>query len=287
VCSSGSGRVAFIQSQLDSFLAAAVPVYRTPDGNVQVATPFRLPRSYPDYESSVVRPNNRAVCAAARAIGMSDATLNLVLHGRGTPAQVQQLTQRLIDAGRLPPATPEVTLEIRVRQMMIAHGIGFDCAGYVRQAFIAAHPDAGVAWRAPLNEDLTGLAARGMTRLSIDDAQPGDLLVLKPPPHEFGHTVVVYDVRPLTAEEREHLDRLVSGTPALAPFAASCMRVFIFDSSWGSGGNATVGGAQRQKWVQDQTTGKWLSLDGRGYYALFDQPYDHSVEGVYRPAGGR
>jgi hypothetical protein len=225
------------------------------------------------------------VRAVAKTIGMPDSEVTLVKQGRGTPGEVQRLAQGLLDSGRLPPATANSTLSGRVRQMMFDHGIGMDCAGYVHQAAVAAHPNAEVGWRAAVNEDLSGLSTRGMVRVPIGAAQAGDIIVLGAPAGTYGHTVVVYDARAATPTDRTWLSALARDEGGIAPFAASpFLRVFEVDSSWGCEGQASKGGVQRVTWVEDQTTGRWLSMNSAQEYAVTNTPYGHSVGGVYRPA---
>ena len=278
-----------IQSRLDAFLAAATPTYRTPDGDVQVSTPFRLAGAGP--HEAGVKANGVAVRVVAMAIGMSRSEVTLIQQGRATPGQVQRLTQGLIDAGLLPPSGGGgAALSARIRQMMFDHGIGFDCAGYVRQAFVAAHPEGSAArWRTPVNEDLSGLAARGFARLSMSDAETGDIIVLKAPrPTEYGHTLIVYDAHSATRSERAILDTLARIQPTVGVIANShCLRVLVVDSSWGSGDDAAAGGVQRQTWFEDQVSGKWLSIEPNGRtFTITESIYGHAVDGVYRPAGG-
>jgi hypothetical protein len=285
VAGRASGNLAAIQNRLDAFRATATPLFHTPEGDVQVSTPFRVPPGYASHEASTVRPNDATVRAVAKTIGMPDSEVTLVKQGRGTPGEVQRLTQGLIDSGRLPPATANSTLAGRVRQMMFDHGIGMDCAGYVHQAAVAAHPNARVGWRAAVNEDLSGLSTRGMVRVPIGAAQAGDIIVLDAPAGTYGHTVVVYDARTATPTDRHWLNAEARDEAAIAPFAASpFLRVFELDSSWGCDNQASKGGVQRVTWVEDQTTGRWLSIDSAREYRVTDTPYGHAVGGVYRPA---
>jgi hypothetical protein len=289
---SGSPSVAQIQARLDGFLASASPMYRTPEGNVRVAAPFRINGGYPNLES-VVAGHEGTLRAVANRIGMPDSAVALVKQGRGSPDQVRQLTQGLIDAGCLPPPS-RGSLGTRIRQMMFDFGVGFDCAGYVRQAFSAAHPTAAVAWRSASNEDLSGLGQRGLTRTTVDDARPGDVLVLKPPaPRQYGHTAVIYDSRGPTVADRKRLDDAAKKTAsgAIAEVAGSAaLHILIVDSSFGSFGTARRGGVERQMWVHDQVSGRWLSLeadDEADHVSLSEVfPYGHPVDGGYRAPSG-
>jgi hypothetical protein len=277
-----------IQSRLDAFRATATPIYHTPEGDAKVAAPFRLEGGYPAHEAAVVQSTQATLRAVAKSIGMSDGEVAVIKAGRATPAQVQRLTQGLLDAGRLPPPTGNLTLEGRVRQMMFDHGIGLDCAGYARQAFIAAHPGAsGVHWRAPVNENLSGLAARGLVHLSMSDAQTGDLVVLKASKAEaYGHTLIVYDAHPATPADI-HLLRPIATDPLVAVIARSpLLRVLVVDASWGCQGEAARGGVQQRTWFEDPVSGQWLSLEPGKEYSVGSLPYAHPVDGVYRAPGG-
>ncbi len=276
-----------IQRRLDAFMAASKPTYHTPEGDAQVSTPFRMRGGYPAHEAAVVQPNDAGLRAVARSIGMTDGEVTFIKGGRATPGQVQRLTQGLIDAGRLPSPEGGGALDARIRQMMFDHGIGMDCAGYVRQAFVAAHPGASSAhWRAPANEDLSGLASRGFIRLRMSDAQSGDLIVLRPPnAREYGHTLVVRDARPATSAD---IDRLKEHHPPASVLMISQsprLRVFELDSSWGCGGNAAVGGAQRMTWYEDEVSGQWVSPALDNGYVVEPLLYGHEVDGVYRLSG--
>jgi hypothetical protein len=278
-----------IQSRLDAFRATATPIYHTPEGDAKVATPFRLQGGYPAHEAAVVQSTQATLRAVAKSIGMSDGDVTMIKAGRATPAQVQRLTQGLLDAGRLPPPAANLTLEARVRQMMFDHGIGLDCAGYARQAFIAAHPGAsGVHWRAPANEDLSGLGARGLVHLSMSDAQPGDLVVLnRPTAKDYGHTLIVYDARPATPADHEVVRSMKSINPVIGQIAESpLLRVLVVDASWGCNGDAAQGGVQQRTWFEDPVSGQWLSIESDRHYSIDSSPYAHPVDGVYRAPGG-
>lgn len=301
----GRAGAAAIQSRLDAFRAAAAPWYHTPEGDVTVAAPFRMQGGWERHEP-VVQANAAALRAVARSAGISNGDVDLVAAGRGTPDQVHTLTQALIDAGKLPPAAAGTSLATRIRTMMFDYGIGFDCAGYVRQAFSAAHPGARVAWRPPTNENLSGLSGRGLVPGGIEDAQPGDIIVLGPPsPGQVGHTVVVYDAHSITEGERSWLWSLATAPPREGqvppdprdvPFIAVAakspnVQVLIVDSSWGNTGKPEQGGVARRTWFHDETNGRWVSIDGNDGYSVSDRdPYGqsnqpgHPIEAVYRPA---
>jgi hypothetical protein len=283
----GPSNAAAIQRRLDAFLAAARPTYHTPEGDAQVSTPFRMAGGYPAHEAAVVLPNDAELQAAATSVRMTPGEVKLVKDGRGTCGQVRQLTQALIDAGKLPSSASGASLADRIRQMMFDHGIGMDCASYVRQALVAAYPGASSAqWRAPINEDLSGLANRGFVRLPMSDVQVGDIIVLKPPtPQDYGHTVIVHDARQATDADQKSLEKLVQrSAEAIMISRSDAVRVFELDSSWGCGGIAANGGARRTTFYEDQLTGRWLKVESDQTLTVSSSLYGHEVEGVYRLA---
>ncbi len=281
------GDKATIQAGLDAYMASTKPMYRTPLGDVTVPMPFRL-AGHPVIDAST----HHSLCVAARDAHLTDADVDLVNAGRASPKTVQTLTQALITSHGIPASSADGSTDpvMRVRQLMMNYGIGSDCAGHVRQEFIASHPNASVRWRSPENESLSGLANRGFVRILLGKADSGDLLILRSPwPGEPGHTAIVYDSRPATPEDRAKLWGLTHGYSPAAPFVDSQdLHVLVLDSSWGSGGNATLGGAQRVTFYQDLASGNWLWIYELGNrYGVGKQLYDHDIEGVYRPAGGR
>jgi hypothetical protein len=282
------GAVLAIQRRLDAFMAAATPTYHTPEGDAQVATPFRIRGGFPANEGSVVQSSDTRLRDAAKSVGLTTGEVTFIQTGRATPKQVQRLTQGLIDMGHLASGGDGVALDARIRRMMFEHGIGMDCAGYVRQAFIASHPDASSAqWRAPANENLSGLTSRGFVRLRMADAQPGDIIVLKPPTSsDYGHTLIVRDVRTATDGDRARLQGVTDLTSGeLAISSSPRLRVFELDSSWGSGGQANAGGVQRMTWCEDQVSGQWMFVVSDDVHGETRSLYNHDVEGVYRLAG--
>jgi hypothetical protein len=265
------------QVRIDAFYERSTPTYHTPEGDARVAAPFRMLPGYDD-QRKTMRTNLGETYASARKHGLKDSEVGLVLAGRGSPEQVQRLTQALIDEGHLPAAdADDRDLRSRIRQMQFDHGIGFDCAGYVQQAALAAHglDRAKAHMKTATNENLYGLESRGWTKLPVADVRAGDVMVLDSRDRrEPGHTVIVASEHYATEAERAQLPadiRAQVGTSAQ-------LRVIEVDSSWGSGGNAQKGGVDRRTLVHDETSDQWFSGGGatRG-------PYDHDLHGVYRP----
>jgi hypothetical protein len=277
---------ATIQARLDAYMASTKPTYRTPLGDVTVPTPFRL-AGHPVIDTST----HESLCDAGRLAQLTAADVVLLNAGRASPKKVQSITQTLITLHGIPASSANGNTDpmMRVRQLMMNYGIGSDCAGHVRQEFIAAHPNASVRWRSPENENLSGLASRGFVRIPLGETDSGDLVILRSPwPGEPGHTAIVYDARPATPEDRDRLRALTHGYGEPGRFADSpALRVLVLDSSWGASSDATRGGSQRVTFYQDQASGDWLWLYELGNtYGFGKQLYDHEIEGVYRPAGG-
>ena len=296
-----------VERGLDAFRAAATPTYRLPDGTaVQVAAPFRMPARlerqltadekkdpmtlrYAQQEGRVV--DRRAELAAiAGKVGLGSGALVALYYGHGTPQQVRAVTQALLDAGKLPAGDGNpASAASRVRQMMCDYGLGFDCAGYTQQAFLAAQGVARgqVGFANPTNEGLSALGPPHFQRVAApENARPGDLVVLGPPDGDtVGHRAIIAERHELEPGE---LRRLGCSPADRAMLAAGHVTVFAVDSSWGSGANPSAGGVQRHTWLYDATTGLWGTVDAgeRGTVRLSARPYaDHPLEGIYRYAG--
>jgi hypothetical protein len=276
-----------IQNRLDAFRAQATPTYHTQWGDVQVATPFRLPR-YP-----VTPKAQKELDRACSLLKMSRSEVVVLQLGRGTPAQIQRVTQALIDGGALAPDGG--SLDDRVRRMMSDHGIGMDCAAYVGQGFAAsrgvdrAHSQLGTV-RFDL-DDLSNLQKRDFVQVGIEAARTGDIVALGPPAErEPGHRAIVYAARDATDADRQFLRIRAAHREAqdeegaLVQLAGSgTLRVLVVDSCWGSGQDPLVGGVERRMWWHDPLTGMWASTNASGTPATGKTPYHHPVEGAYRP----
>jgi hypothetical protein len=232
--------------------------------------------------------------AIGAKLGMPAGRVASVLVGRGTPEEVRRLTQALIDARKLPPpGWPDEPLRDRVRRMMCDYGIGFDCAGYVQQAFLAAHgigrAQAGFA-PAATNEALFDPSATGpFARVKPEKARPGDILVLGPPNGQVtGHRLLVFERHDLRSEEAS---TLVGKPEDLAALRSGRVSVFTVHSSFGSGGDPSRGGVGEQRWIYDAASNRWgrLSDDNRVRFTHSGLPYDgfHPLLGVYHYLGGR
>jgi hypothetical protein len=291
---SPADRASQIGQRLDAFRGRAMPTFHSADGTTAeaIAIPFRMSAEYEGHKD-IVWQNRGALVQAAASVGIAAGGIEHLAGGRANPEQIAKVTQALIDAGRLPAVARggETGLGARIRQMMFDHGIGLDCAGYVQQAFLFARGigRSAAGFRSALTEDLSGLARRGFERVSVDDVRPGDLFILKPQPsldaatHNFGHTAIVRDVHDATEGELAML--LGAGGKAAALAASGSLRAIVLDSAWGCGGDPQRGGVQQRVWFQDKASGRWLwrDEDGRSFAAPAGHPYDHPLDGVYRP----
>lgn len=196
--------------------------------------------------------------------------------GRGTPEQIQRVTQALIDAGKLPPKSEETPGDrSRVRRMMWDYGLGTDCAGYTAQAAAAgAGRDLGLKGVNRNGDSLMeSLTQENFTRVAQKpgeamNARAGDIIRLKDVnPDEAGHWVSVFDHTKMSAQR---VERLYDNSQ---PFwqgsqKDSQVHVYTVDSSWGAGGDWAarsdqneVGGVDRRKWLYNAANDKWGTLD--------------------------
>jgi hypothetical protein len=226
---------------------------------------------------------------------MGPGTVATIKAGRATPEQIRVLTQALLNHDKLPPATKDEPSEARVRRMMCAYGIGFDCAGYTQQALLAAHgitrAQAGLN-PSIMNEDLTRLSSAHFSAVAdAADARAGDVIVLgAKEPGEVGHRLLVFDRHDATPEELQQYCAFGDG----AALDEKHVTVLSVDSSYGSSGRPEQGGVQRQTWLYDGKN--WGTVippnvaAGRAYaqrVAVQDTPYDknHRMLGIYRYSG--
>jgi hypothetical protein len=284
-----------VGKRLDDFMQRATPTFQTPDGCV-VQVPIGFFMNHP--QLTPLDAHKRAVLGAVmQGLGLTAEQQAALRNGRGAPEQVAAVTQALINRGELEgpktdPGEKRLTPPQRIRATMRSFGLGLDCAGYVQQAFLASRGSpsrASVGLKSPANENLVGLSARGFARLAnVDQAAPGDLFILAadPPdalnPHPVGHTAIVRDVHPTTAEEVTWLQQKL-GQSAPPELNTGRWTSFVVDSSWGSGGQPEQGGVERRTWWHDALSDKWIGIDDWGNGPrVAERPYGHGIDGVYR-----
>jgi hypothetical protein len=306
-----------VRQRLDAFFERARPVYRVPTGDgvgvdVAVPAPFRMagpttavdPTNaalvrYAEVETRVGRRGGE-LTAIAKGLGIREDEVQAMRVGRGRPREMQALTQALILANKLPPAQPGMSPELSVRRMMADYGLGFDCAGYVQQAFLAAHDitRAQAGFHSIVGEDLSGLSLRPQfSKVDPEHSRPGDIMALGPPPRETaGHRLIVVDRHDASPAEMKRY--CATGVGAMVGDRVSVLTV---DSSFGSNGDPALGGVERQTWLYDAATQRWGSVTPARVEVVGGQvtvlapervtfasnPYDgrHTLIGVYHYRG--
>ena len=211
-----------------------------------------------------------------------------VQSGRGTPEQVAQLTQALIDAGKLPPALPgsKDTLVGRIHQMQWRYSIGFDCAGYTQQAVAAA---AGKT-RSDLFPNTLGgaISFARMQKVPVTSARAGDVLVFGPPVNEnVGHKMAVFGQAVVSSEQaKAELAGMGAPSDVIDSFAqGGPLHCYQLDSSWGAGKDGDIhGGYRRETALYNESTGMWAYRRSGGTTVdVGALPFQHPIDGVYRP----
>ena len=268
---------------LDDLLASMTMSVRTADGLVTAMVPFRM-ATPPRAQADAIRRNATAIAAAAQLAGLHEGELGRIQSGRGTAFEINRYAQAVVDVVVRTTAT-HVTSADGLRAVLFNHGVGIDCAGYVRQAAVAASLLAGP--KVDLNDSLSNLPSRGFTRVDdLSTVRPGDIFVLGPAhPGEVGHRAIVYEQHEASAAEIATLKGMWTAPELLA----GPLRVFQVDSSWGAGGDPIRGGVQRNTWWYCATTRTWGWLVDNGHaehrLQLAPAPYGHPLDppnGVFR-----
>jgi hypothetical protein len=207
-----------------------------------------------------------------------------VISGKGTPEQVRRVTQALIESkafAKYSNSAPETA----VRQMMWDHGVGLDCSGYVHHAFLASRGARANYLGDPLQSGLQSLPGNpAFRRIQPGEARSGDVMVLAPTGGS-GHKVIVFDRH--QPSPGSDLHRAVSRELGSKPDAR--IVVYEVDSSWGANGQPHQGGVKRESWAYDESTQRWAKLVAgeRGNWHAFASrksgPYDHDLQGIFRP----
>ena len=277
---------AAIQSKLNRFMARAASPYRMAGKDVRALPAFRMNGGMNQGKASeyVARIQRALAPDVFRKVA---ADVGHVTAGKGSPEQLHRVTQALIDS---PIGKHYSATETGLRQLMWDHGIGMDCSGYVHHAFLAAR---GVAAEGaarfglgdPLVSGLQAPSSSVFARVEPRNARPGDLIVLTNGSDGTGHKVIVFarhEVPPGT-QMHERTSKAFGGS------ANSRIHLLEVDSSWGAGGQPERGGVQRRVWAYDEGSRRWASLekDSRGQWHAFASqklgPYDHDLQGIYRP----
>ena len=266
------------RAMIDAKREAYAGPYRV-EGQVVSAPPmFKMVRS---------QPSQTRVGELAKLVG--DAKLAVsVQGGQASPAEIVKATQKLLDAGKLPPGPGDVAT--RIKQMQWQYGVGIDCACYTRQclAAVTGKNDDQLALVGDLGMRHLDTNAH-FAKVNVTDVRPGDVMTLDPkPPETVGHNVIVRDH--VLADDARKQDIGRWGPVAVAFMASSGPHhVIEVDSSWGAGPNgANEGGYRRDTWIHDESNKSWGHFQpGSGVFLTStDGPTEYDTfHGAYRVKG--
>ncbi|MCL2776699.1 MAG: hypothetical protein FWD73_01755 [Polyangiaceae bacterium] len=275
----------------------------------------------PMFRMNVNANNNRnelvKICQKAHVPGNA---INNACMGRPTPEQLVQVTQALIDAGKLPAEDAKLnTVEKRIRNMQFEWGIGVDCAGYVREAATAVHGKGaqslvnGTHRYGAIYSYLQTPAFKKVAFIeggdkkvvhpkihNMSDIRAGDIIHLDPNPNGqevFGHNVIVHshEVHEFaTYSLREDLNARSPGNSKVDEFLKGTgpFHVLNVDSSWGAGSTGEdFGGFRRDTWYYDESSRKWGYFDHQPPREFkinaTGGPQDEIFTGAFRPASAK
>ncbi len=281
-----------IQRALDTFRESTGGPYQALGQTVSAPAYFRMHNGIASTRQTDRDPGTTLRIAAARS-GMPGSDLHLFEEGRATPRQLTRLTQALLDMGKLPQGPG--ALADRIRGMQFDYAVGMDCAGYVQQAFyasrVAGREQYGLA--ALAYERFDGIESnKRFARVDEANVRAGDLGVLHAPPatagnlHPVGHRVIVYSHTVVGPEMQAALTQRY-GTAVDELLKSGQVHAYEVDSSWGGGrAGASFGGVKRQLWLHSPGTKMWgytTGVDAAPFVATDKGPYDHRLDGFFRP----
>ncbi|MDB4946633.1 MAG: hypothetical protein JWP97_6167 [Labilithrix sp.] len=277
-----AAREAAVRARMDACRDAASGPYLVEGQAVAAAPMFRMTAHVIDKKTLA------ELQTVAKGAGL-ERELQSMKVGQPRASALVKMTQALIDAGKLPAEPRDPAL--RVKAMQWKYGIGFDCAGYSKEALRSAH-GSRLAFHAPGMESFRDLDTdrKGQyARVPLASARPGDLLTLDAAAGgTYGHNVVVYDNRKEDPAARAAL--VAAHGPAMAAFLSppGASRILQVDSSWGAGTDgAKEGGYRRDTWLYNEQTKEWASFrPGTTPPELVvsrEGPSEDRYHGVYRP----
>jgi hypothetical protein len=302
------------KDKIDGYFDKANAEYKLPDGKT-VRTPPNFRMNHHDKVNGdsglfmegqlnkVLKPQDPA----------SKKAIHMVAYGRGTPEQIRQVTQALIDKGGIavvkkiwqdkgekefkdtfPNTTWPITDADAVKLLQFSMGVGIDCAGYAQQEFLQVHGGSreDYGFQSIGDESLSGLKGNNhFKQVGAADAQPGDIMALDPPANEnVGHVVVVQDRHVMTDAERANYP----GVDAFAKLADK-VQVVVVEGSFGAGahGDPTRGGVQRRAFLYNENTKQWADMSrdwdkpslASVHISDANGPYNHPLNGIFHPTG--
>ncbi|MCL2778981.1 MAG: hypothetical protein FWD73_13350 [Polyangiaceae bacterium] len=295
-------RVAEVQAkkQLDLVRGRFSGPYKVDGASVQARPMFRMnvkgtlsTKNAEDHKNELVK-----ICKKAH---VPESAVTNARIGRPTAQQLVQVTQALIDAGKLPKAAND-TVEMRIRQMQYDWGIGVDCAGYIREAAVAVH---GKGAQSLVNGANRYGAIDSLLKTSafkkvadkkgedpkvhnISDIRTGDIIHLDAPKAgDVGHNVIVHNHKVATASMLAELSACNPDNKDLRKFLSNKgpIHVLNVDSSWGGGIDNS--GFRRDTWLYNESSGEWgcFKADRQKFYtSTTPGPQDEIFKGAFRPS---
>lgn len=276
-----------IRQNLDVQYRAMSGPYMVAGTRVEVSAAFRMIDGYnPVSSAKAVALVHAAV--PAKTYASLGPSLGYVTAGKGTPAQIRAVTQALIDSPAWKKYQHISPVENAIRQLMWDHCIGADCSGYTHNAFLASRSATSSRYSlgSPLQSAIQQPPKSVFRKIEKpEEARSGDVLLLGPPPKDtVGHKVIVYDRQEVPTGSALH----AAARKSLGSTKDAKLHVFVVDSSWGASGDPQQGGVERRRWIYDESTQKWGALESRGIVqSTAKGPYDHPLQGIYRPTAER
>jgi hypothetical protein len=225
--------------------------------------------------------------AEVRALLPGTAT-EAALKGMATPEQLVQVTQALIDAGKLPSGPGD--LATRIKAMQWHYGVGVDCACYTRQALQAVTGKAEHVGLKPLGtEGFRGLDTNAnFAKVKPDVARPGDIMTLDDPDGATGHNVIVRSHTMMDEAANQAL--ITKWGPDAKAFlnGPGPFHTIEVDSSWGAGEGSPLGGVRRDTWIYDEGSKQWGSVNLHANppeFIVGKGPAGEKFHGTYRMKG--
>ncbi|MGE0323268.1 MAG: hypothetical protein AB7S68_13240 [Polyangiaceae bacterium] len=274
---------ATVEKRLDAFRRAFAGPYAVDGERAFIDPHFRMNGGYGTNPGDALKRARAAL--PPKVLAKLQGALLLTATGKATPQVLVRVTQALIDAG----AHHEFGRgEGAVRKMMWAYGIGVDCSGYCRQAFMATRgvSDRGAATRYGLGRNIDGFDPDQLQRfrkVSPLMVRAGDVGKLGLGRENHKVIVVSHDIVPAgrgTSEVPGH------GTLPESFHRGGRVHLFQVDSSWGAGPNGNAhGGVGRRVWVYSEASGLWGSyhvVSGKLETSKLG-PYGYELNGFFRP----
>jgi len=282
------------KAQLDAVRDRFSGPYKV-DGTLVQARPMFRMNGDKAVNAATAKTNNNELVKICKKANVPDSAINNARVGRPTPEQLVQVTQALIDAGKLPRAAND-TVEMRIRQMQYKWGIGVDCAGYVREAALAVHGKGAQSLVNGTNrfgaiDNL--LQTHAFQTVAISDIRAGDIIYLNPwIPGFAGHSVFVHSHEIATDSMRAELS---ARDPLLSNFlkGKGPFHVLNVDSSWGAGDGQDYGGFRRDAWIYDESWKMWgyFFQDDAAGKQMFSTsetgPNNEIFKGAFRPSDAK